>query len=193
AIEGDWSNAAFLLVAGALAGSITLQGLDLNSVQGDKKVLEVLKMAKASIQTQPDSITVSKSDLIAFDFDATDCPDLFPPLIALACYCKGTSIIKGVHRLTHKESNRAVSLQSEFSKMNVSITISENAMYVEGKEKLQGATVSSNNDHRIAMACAVAALNATGETTIENAEAVNKSYPGFWNDLQELQNNSTLQ
>ncbi|HVE61311.1 MAG TPA: 3-phosphoshikimate 1-carboxyvinyltransferase, partial [Chitinophagaceae bacterium] len=140
AIESDWSNAAFLLVAGALAGSITLQGLDLNSVQGDKRILDVLKMAGVSMKIQADEIIVSKSDVIAFDFDATDCPDLFPPLVALACYCKGTSIIKGVHRLTHKESNRAVSLQSEFSKMNVSITISENAMYVEGNEKLQGAT-----------------------------------------------------
>lgn len=191
-IESDWSNAAFLLVAGAIAGSITVQGLDLNSVQGDKRILEVLKMAKASMHVLPAEVTVSESELIAFDFDATDCPDLFPPLVALACYCKGTSIIKGVHRLTHKESNRAVSLQSEFARMGVTITIAEDAMHIVGKEKIKGARVSSNNDHRIAMACGITALNAGGETIIENAEAVNKSYAGFWDDLQKLQNYSTL-
>lgn len=192
AIEGDWSNAAFLLVAGAIAGNITLHGLNLNSVQGDKRILEVLKMAKAYINISPAEITVSQSDLIAFDFNATDCPDLFPPLVALACYCKGTSIIKGVHRLTHKESNRAFSLQSEFTKMGATITITKDAMQVVGKEKIKGAKVSSNNDHRIAMACAIAALNASGDTIIENAEAVNKSYPGFWDDLLKLQNNSSV-
>jgi len=189
-IESDWSNAAFLLVAGAIAGSITVQGLDLNSVQGDKKIVEVLKMTKASMNILPAEITVSQSDLIAFDFDATDCPDLFPPLVALACYCKGSSIIRGVHRLTHKESNRAVSLQLEFAKMGVTISIADDAMHVVGKEKIKGAKVSSNNDHRIAMACATAALNASEKTVIENAEAVDKSYPKFWDDLQKLQNNS---
>ena len=191
-IESDWSNAAFLLVAGAIAGSITVHGLDLNSVQGDKKILEVLKMAQASIHILPTEITVAQSDLVAFAFDATDCPDLFPPLVTLACYCKGTSVIRGVHRLTHKESNRAISLQSEFAKMGVSITIAEDSMQVGGKEKIKGAKLSSNNDHRIAMACAIAALNANGETIIENAEAVDKSYPKFWDDLQKLQNNSIV-
>jgi len=191
-IESDWSNAAFLLVAGAVAGSITLHGLDLNSVQGDKRILEVLEMTKAFIHVLPGEIKVSQSDLIAFDFDATDCPDLFPPLVALACYCKGVSTIRGAHRLTHKESNRAVTLQSEFAKMGVNITIAEDAMHVAGEEKIKGARVSSNNDHRIAMALAIAALNAGGETVIENAEAVNKSYPAFWDDLQKLQNNSIV-
>ena len=191
-IESDWSNAAFLLVAGAVAGSITIHGLDLNSVQGDKRILEVLEMTKAFIHVLPGEIKVSQSDLNAFDFDATDCPDLFPPLVALACYCKGVSTIRGVHRLTHKESNRAVTLQSEFAKMGVNITIAEDAMHVAGEEKIKGARVSSNNDHRIAMALAIAALNAGGETVIENAEAVNKSYPAFWDDLQKLQNNSIV-
>jgi 3-phosphoshikimate 1-carboxyvinyltransferase len=113
-------------------------------------------------------------------------------LVALACYCKGVSTIRGVHRLTHKESNRAVTLQSEFAKMGVNITIAEDAMHVAGEEKIKGARVSSNNDHRIAMALAIAALNAGGETVIENAEAVNKSYPAFWDDLQKLQNNSIV-
>lgn len=191
-VEGDWSNAAFLLVAGAIAGNIIVKGLDANSMQGDKKILEVLKMSKASIQILPQQISVSQSGLVAFDFDATNCPDLFPPLAALACYCKGVSTIRGVHRLTHKESNRAVTLQSEFAKMGVNITIAEDAMHVAGEEKIKGARVSSNNDHRIAMALAIAALNAGGETVIENAEAVNKSYPAFWDDLQKLQNNSIV-
>jgi len=90
----------------------------------------------------------------------------------------------------HKESNRAVSLQVEFAKMGVTISIADDAMHVVGKEKIKGAKVSSNNDHRIAMACATAALNASEKTVIENAEAVDKSYPKFWDDLQKLQNNS---
>jgi len=185
-IESDWSNAAFLLVAGAIAGSITVLGLDLNSVQGDKKILEVLKIAKASMDILPEEINVSQSDLIAFDFDATDCPDLFPPLVALAAYCKGTTSITGVTRLTHKESDRANTLQEEFKKMGVEIVILGNEMMITGNGKINGAIVHTHHDHRIAMACAIAALKANGETTIHNAEAINKSYPDFYDHLQKL-------
>ena len=141
-------------------------------------------MAEADIQISPKQITVSSSVLIAFDFDATDCPDLFPPLVALAAYCKGTSVIKGVHRLEHKESNRAVSLQTEFEKMGVNITIAEDAMYVVGKNKIEGVRVSSYNDHRIAMAFSVAALLAKGETEIVGAECAGVSFPEFFETLE---------
>lgn len=121
-----------------------------------------------------------------FEFDATHCPDLFPPLVALASCCKGDTQLKGVSRLTHKESNRAETLKEEFSKMGVQIDWEDDVMLVKGGAELKGAIVHSHHDHRIAMACAVAALKAKGATEIQEARAVNKSYPGFWNDLQRL-------
>ena len=120
---------------------------------------------------------------MAFEFDATDCPDLFPPLAALAANCKGTTKITGVHRLTHKESNRALTIQEELEKMNIKVDLNDNVMMIEGTGDIKAATVHSHHDHRIAMMCAVLALNANGKTTIEEAEAINKSYPDFYNHL----------
>ncbi len=190
-VEGDWSGAAFLLVAGAIAGEITVGGLDINSAQADKAILSALKMAGAGVSVDENRISISQSILKSFHFDANDCPDLFPPLVTLAAYCNGTTSIKGVTRLKHKESDRAKSLQEEFKKMGVEIEIRGDDMVIKGNEKLNGAIVHSHHDHRIAMACAVAALKANGETTINNAEAINKSYPDFYDHLQKL--NANLQ
>jgi 3-phosphoshikimate 1-carboxyvinyltransferase len=124
--------------------------------------------------------------LKAFHLDATDCPDLFPPLVALASFCDGTTVIEGVSRLAHKESNRGLTLQEEFGKMGIEITLQDDLMLVKGGTGVNAATVHSHHDHRIAMACAVAALRADGETRIEEAEAINKSYPTFYDDLKKL-------
>jgi 3-phosphoshikimate 1-carboxyvinyltransferase len=185
-VEGDWSGGAFLLVAGAVAGDIAVKGLDVFSTQADKAVLQALMQSGANISIEESQIQVRKSKLKPFHFNATDCPDLFPPLVALAAYCDGTSVIEGVHRLTHKESNRAQTLQEEFGKMGVEINFQDDSMLIKGGGRLNGATVHSRHDHRIAMACAVAALGAEGEVMIEEAEAVNKSYPQFWEHLQTL-------
>lgn len=185
-VESDWSNAAFLLVAAAVSGEMILSGNDLNSTQGDKNILNALRDCGATLLIDKDKITVKKSKLAPFHFDATHCPDLFPPLVALASYCNGTSTIKGVNRLLHKESNRALSLREEFKKLNVQIHLDGDVMAIEGGNQLKGAKVSSHNDHRIAMACAVAALGAKGATIIEDAEAVDKSYPDFFKDLKKL-------
>lgn len=186
-VEGDWSGAAFLLVAGAIAGPITVKGLQFNSVQADKAIVQALQLTGCSIQQEKDSITVEPSALFAFQFNATDCPDLFPPLAVLAAYCKGTSIIEGVHRLTHKESNRAEALQQELGKMGVQVEIEKNNMKIHGGNVLKGsAHFFSHNDHRIAMAGAVAALKAKGATVIEHADAIKKSYPSFYTHLQQL-------
>ncbi len=187
-VEGDWSGASFLLVAGAIAGSITVQGLDVNSTQADKKILEALKDAGAIMSIQYEAIEISTPllGLNAFQFDATDCPDLYPPLVALAAYCKGTTVIEGVGRLAHKESNRALTLQEEFGKMGIEITLQDDLMLVKGTAQLLGNKVNSHNDHRIAMACAVAGLKADGNTIIEEADAINKSYPNFYEHLQKL-------
>ncbi len=185
-IEGDWSGAAFLLVAGAIAGSITVKGLDPDSTQADKAILQALKDSGAKMQVGKDEIQISQAALTSFRFDATDCPDLFPPLVALASYCNPTTVLKGVSRLTHKESNRALTLQEEFGKMGVPIRLEDDLMYIEGGAGLNGAGVHSHHDHRIAMACAVAALKATGETVIEEAFAINKSYPEFYKHLSQV-------
>ncbi len=187
-VEGDWSGAAFLLVAGAIAGEITVEGLDINSAQADKEILSALKISGAKV-TIDDKITISPTQLTAFQFDATDCPDLFPPLVALAAYCNGVTTIKGVNRLTHKESNRALSLKEEFKKMRVEIEVKEDVMLITGNTRLTGANVHSHHDHRIAMACAVAALSAEDETIIYDADAINKSYPDFYDHLQKLKAN----
>lgn len=188
-VEGDWSGAAFLLVAGAIAGTITVAGLDINSAQADKAILNALKDCGAEITMKENSVIVNSFSGgwgEAFHFNATDCPDLFPPLVALAAYCRGTSVIEGVNRLQHKESNRAVTLQAEFGKMGVEIKLQGDKMMIAGGNALKGTTVQSHHDHRIAMACAVAALKANKETMIGEAEAVNKSYPDFFNDLKLL-------
>ncbi|TMI61849.1 MAG: 3-phosphoshikimate 1-carboxyvinyltransferase [Bacteroidetes bacterium] len=185
-VEGDWSGGAFLLVAGAIAGPITVRGLDMMSTQADKVIVDALIKANAGIAIEAKGIKLHPAPMTAFDFDATDCPDLFPPLVALAAYCKGKTTIKGVSRLVHKESNRAVTLQDEFDIMGVQIDIEDDIMIVHGGDVVKGADVHSHHDHRIAMACAVAALKANDMTVIDEAQAVNKSYPDFYEHLKML-------
>ncbi len=185
-VEGDWSGGAFLLVAGTIAGPITIRGLDMMSTQADRAIIQALSNANAGFAIETKGIKIRPAEMKAFEFDTTDCPDLFPPLVALAAYCSGETKIKGVTRLTHKESNRAVSLQEEFGKMGVKIEVNEDVMIIHGGSKVHGAKLHSHHDHRIAMACAVGALKAGGETTIEEADAVKKSYPDFYDDLKKL-------
>lgn len=185
-VEGDWSGGAFLLVAGAIAGPITVKGLDILSTQADRAVMQAINDSGAIMHLEESFIKIAPATLKPFNFDATDCPDLFPPLVALASYCDGISVIKGVTRLTHKESNRALTLQDEFGKIGINIILEEDTMKVCGGVGLKGAKVHSRHDHRIAMACAVAALAADGDMVIEEAEAVNKSYPDFYAHLRML-------
>lgn len=185
-VEGDWSGAAFLLIAGAIAGDIEIKGLDVQSTQADKQVLKALMDAGARLSVEENSIKISKGSLRAFHFDANECPDLFPPLVVLASFSEGRSVIEGVNRLTHKESNRALTLQDEFGKMGVKIDLQDDLMFITGKDTVNQATVQSRHDHRIAMACAVAALRADGPVVIDDADAIDKSYPDFYEHLKQL-------
>lgn len=185
-VEGDWSGAAFLLVAGAIAGPITVKGLDIYSTQADKAVLQALADCGCRLSIRPDEIEIGPLPLKAFHFNANDCPDLFPPLVALAAYCDGTTVIEGVNRLTHKESNRALTLQQEFAKLGIEINLQDDLMLIKGGTGVTGGLTHSRHDHRIAMACAVAGLKASSEVTIEEADAINKSYPAFYEHLQQL-------
>ena len=188
-VEGDWSGAAFLLVAGAIAGPIKVKGLQMNSTQADKAVMQALQNANVSIAIEDDGIQIGSADgsaLRAFEFDATDCPDLFPPLVALASVCIGVSEIKGVSRLAHKESDRGLTLQTEFAKLGIQIDLDGDIMKIHGGVEINSATVFSQHDHRIAMACGVAALKASGPVLITEAEAINKSYTQFFDHLVQL-------
>jgi 3-phosphoshikimate 1-carboxyvinyltransferase len=184
-VESDWSGGAFLLVAGAIAGEITVEGLRTDSRQSDKAILTALDKAGAMLSISDNSVTVSKSDLKAFEFDSTESPDLFPPLVALASYCKGISGIKGAKRLIHKESNRADALVEEFGKLNIKVEVSNDYMIVTGG-KVNSGKVNSHEDHRIAMALATAALGASGRVAIKDSHCIGKSYPEFFDDLKNI-------
>lgn len=185
-VEGDWSGGAFLLVAGAIAGKILVKGLDVASTQADKAVMKALMDCECSLSITDDHIEIGPGELKAFHFDANDCPDLFPPLAALAAYCDGITVITGVERLAHKESDRGLTIQQELGKMGVVVELQNNLMLIHGGKGLHGAHVHSRHDHRIAMMCAVAGLKAQGETVIDEAQAVSKSYPNFYEHIQQL-------
>lgn len=185
-IEGDWSGASTMLVAGAIAGEVTVKNISTLSRQADTAICRALERAGAGIVIEHGSITVSKRPLKAFTFDATNCPDLFPALAALAAAAEGESTIIGTNRLMHKESDRAETIRREYEKLGISVDISEdNIMKIQGG-KILPATVFSHNDHRIAMSLAVSALRCEGIVTIENAECVEKSYPEFFEDLESI-------
>lgn len=186
AIEGDWSAAAMLLVAGAVAGEVTLDNISTLSLQADTAICNALVHAGASVINEENSITVAKRDLQAFEFDATNCPDLFPALVALAAAAEGESVIVGTKRLEHKESNRAETLREEYAKLGIEVDIAtENVMRVRGGE-IRSATADGCHDHRIAMSLAVSALRSDGAVEIRGAECVEKSYPDFFRDLEHL-------
>ncbi len=187
-IEGDWSGAAFLLVAAAIAGEIEVTGLYNTSTQADKKIVDALLDAGATVEVYDDKVYVKKNKLEAFEFDATDCPDLFPPLVALAAYCNGITKIRGLKRLKHKESDRGLTLKEEFEKLSTQIDLHGDEMLVHGNGgvRVKNYILNSHHDHRIAMACAIACLQADFEVQIRNADAVNKSYPDFFKHLETL-------
>jgi 3-phosphoshikimate 1-carboxyvinyltransferase len=182
-VEGDWSGASCLLVAGAIAGCVRVNNLRTDTLQADRAMLAALELAGAGVSVGSGYVEVSKGKLRAFTFDATHCPDLFPALVALASRCDGVSVVRGVSRLAHKESNRALALQQEFGKLGLGIELRDDEMCICGGE-LRGSTVCAHHDHRMAMALATAALCAQGEVRVEEAESVGKSYREFWEALQ---------
>jgi 3-phosphoshikimate 1-carboxyvinyltransferase len=185
-VEGDWSSASFFIVAALINGDLSFSGLDFNSCQSDKKILDVLDQINADYSIHAAILKIKKSTtIIPFEFDATDCPDLFPPLVVLALASKGKSVIKGVSRLFDKESNRAEALLNQFSKLGADISVQKDYMFINGGKKLNGGIVNSQCDHRIAMALAIAGLIAESEVIIEDAESVNKSFPDFFNLFQK--------
>ncbi|MDE7069497.1 MAG: 3-phosphoshikimate 1-carboxyvinyltransferase [Alistipes sp.] len=185
-IESDWSAAAFLLVAGATAGEVTVRNLSSLSLQGDKAILTALVRAGAAVTHQGDTITAARRPLRAFRFDATHCPDLFPALAALAASAEGVSEIRGTSRLRAKESDRAHALYEEYGRLGIEIDLGEeDVMKIRGGT-IRGGLTRSHDDHRIAMSLAVAALAAEAPVTIAGAGCVSKSFPDFFETLDAL-------
>lgn len=182
-VDGDWSSAAYWLVAGAIAGDMALLNLRQESKQADVAILKVLQDAGAQTTWIGNSILVKKTKLNAFEFDATDTPDLFPALSVLAAFCDGESHIRGVHRLFHKESNRVESITEMLHDFAVPFSVEDDMLFITGVQKVQGTIIDSYHDHRIVMAAAIAALRANGPVEISFAESVNKSYPDFFKEL----------
>lgn len=185
-IEGDWSAAAMLLVAGATAGEITVRNVSMLSKQADTAICTALVRAGAAVINEKDSVTAAHRPLHAFEFDATNCPDLFPALAALAAAAEGVSVIRGTSRLEYKECNRAEAICEEYGKLGIEVDLSEeDVMKIRGGA-IHGARTRSHGDHRMAMSLAVAALRSDGAVTIEGAESVAKSYPRFFEDLEHV-------
>ncbi len=184
-VPGDFSSAAFMLAATAVTSStLRVKNLDYRTKQGDKVILDILRKMGSRVKMTGSYVEVEGKSLNAVDFDARDTPDLVPVCAALACYSNGTSKISSAQRLRFKESDRLLSLYLELRKMGADMNMNEDSLTIHGPSTMHGATIDPHNDHRIAMACAVAALGAEGETKIRDAECVKKSYPAFFEDLR---------
>lgn len=186
-IESDWSAAASIMVAAAIAGEVTINNISTLSRQADTAICRALERAGASLIIEERSITVAHRTLEAFEFDATQCPDLFPALVALAAASEGVSTIKGIKRLRGKESDRGEALRAEYAKLGIDIELDydEDVMRVVGGEP-KAAMVDAHDDHRIAMSLAITALRVDEEVVIRGRESVAKSYPSFFEDLESL-------
>jgi 3-phosphoshikimate 1-carboxyvinyltransferase len=185
-VPGDFSSAAFLLAAAAVTDSkVTVNNLDYQTAQGDRAIVQILQEMGASIEVGTNYVTVKGGQLGAVDIDAKDIPDLVPICAVLACYAGDTSEIFNAKRLRYKESDRLESICSELKKMGADIEVQNDGLTITAS-KLHGATIDPHNDHRIAMACAVAALGAKGKTVVQNVECINKSYPHFFGDLRVI-------
>jgi len=184
-VEGDWSQAAFFLAAGAVNGDISVLGLDMNSAQGDKEIVNILKRFGADIELSKNAVRAKKSELFGIEIDAENIPDMVPALAVVAANAKGKTVIKNIQRLRIKESDRVESIVSNLKKAGVKAGATENEIIVEGS-KIKAAQLDGFNDHRIVMAFSVLALTADGKTTITDALSINKSYPRFFEDYNSL-------
>ncbi len=186
-VEGDWSNAAFMLALGAIGnGSVHMHGLNSSSAQGDMAIVELLIRLGANIKNDGENYSAVASSLHGIDIDASQIPDLVPIFATLASVAKGRTHIYGASRLRLKESDRLESVCEMLTALGANIQTTDDGLIINGVPRLSGGCVSSANDHRIAMSAAVAACACASEVVIEGAEAVSKSYPAFWDDIASL-------
>jgi len=185
-IEGDYSSASYLFAAAAICQSeVTVTGLNTNSKQADRAFIDILSNMGCDASKHNNAITISGKPLHGITIDMSDCPDSVQTLCAVAAYAKGETRIKNIAHLRHKETDRISHTGSELRKMNINIA-EKNDEIIINKSQPRGATIQTHNDHRMAMMATITGLKADGNTTIQNADVVTKSYPDFFNDMKHL-------
>lgn len=185
-VEGDWSNAAFFLTAGALGGEVTVTGLNPDSLQGDRAIAEILKEMGAAVSVRENSVTVKARPLHGIVIDASNIPDLVPVLSIAAMGASGQTIIKNAGRLRIKECDRLAACTENGNALGGAVAETEDGLLILGTNGIRGGGVSGFNDHRMVMSAAVAASIAREKITILGAEAAEKSYPQFFEDFKSL-------
>lgn len=185
-VEGDFSQAAFWLVGGILGEKIECRDLDPKSLQGDKAILHLIKEMGGNLNLEGSSFIAKKSSTKGIIIDASEWPDIVPILTVLAALSQGETKIINAARLRIKESDRLKAISTELNKLGADVQELEDGLIIRGKKNLTGGTVDSWNDHRIAMALAIASIKSKGEITITNSDVVKKSYPHFWEDFKSL-------
>ncbi len=185
-VEGDFSQLAFFAVLGAAGRSLRCTGMRHDSQQGDKAILEFIQAAGGAVSRIPDGYHIEKSPLTGRRISIGDCPDLGPILTVLAMYAQGTTVICDAERLRYKESDRIAAMEEELRKLHVAIRSTEDEMIIDGKPSYHCETeLFGHKDHRIVMSLAVAAVCGGFPVVIDGAECINKSYPGFFRDLEQ--------
>lgn len=186
-VEGDWSSAAFWIVAGVTGKNpITVCGMNTESLQGDSKVIDHLRLMGAFIDVKKDAVVAMPSQLFGAELDCTDTPDLLPILSVAAAVAQGTTLFTGVGRLRFKESDRLEAMRQVLASFGIASQVGEDTFTVFGGEPVANGVVNSFGDHRIAMSAAVMSCVAKGVTTIDNGACVAKSYPTFFDDFAKL-------
>ena len=187
AVEGDWSNAAFFLCAGAISEKgIRVTGLNRKSAQGDRAVLEILREFGAEVEAEEQSVTVKRGNPAPLSIEASAIPDLVPVLAVLCCAAEGKSMITAAARLRLKESDRLSTTSALIRSLGGEAEETEDGLIIHGTGKLRGGSADAFNDHRIAMSAAVAACICKNTVSVRGAECVQKSYPNFWHDFDLL-------
>ncbi|MDV3426563.1 MAG: 3-phosphoshikimate 1-carboxyvinyltransferase [Bacillota bacterium] len=188
-VEGDFSQAAFFLAAGILGGTVSCQGLNIASLQGDKEIINIIRKMGGDIKIEGNDIKASKSETHGIIIDVSDFPDLVPIIAVIASVSLGRTEIINASRLRIKESDRLKAISAELNKLGADVTELQDSLIINGRKNLYGGSVISYNDHRIAMALSIAAIRCKNPVTIDGIEAVNKSYPGFWEDYKMIGGN----
>ncbi len=185
-VEGDWSQAAFFMTAGALGGNITIDNLRPDSVQGDKACVDIYRRFGADIITNGRNITISGSKLHGIEIDARDIPDMVPALAVTAAFAEGQTVITGAERLRIKECDRLAAMAQGLSRLGADITETPDGLVINGCDNLKGALVEGFNDHRIVMSLSTASARCIGDIVITDMESINKSYPSYFEDFRSL-------
>lgn len=186
-VEGDWSCAAVMLIFGAMCGSVTVTGLDLQSDQPDRRILDVLEQCGAHVQTDGSSVTASRGTLRGFKCSGSEAPDLVPVLAALACASQGDSVLYRLDRLRYKESDRFAALTMLLGDLGADFeTERSDTIVIHGSGSVRGGTTNVPPDHRMVMAAALMSGCSAAPVKLSHAECVQKSYPAFFKDFQSL-------